>query len=546
MSGKAVNQGVMPVFKNSSQALLACSTCITTVSTAEIMNYISSGTVEDTLYYVSDMEYGGAYFQGAAPNLVSPQGWANVLVPNYTVTGIHKGQLLPTSTVNSGELWIWGNTIWLNTTGSNPPAVDDNTLAGPDWIQATPDFTFDNLQTMTIGVDWATGIVTSYKQITSQNQFERASTLAGFGIPFVRQYSGTGNIILESSGIISNNQIKSIFGITLCQHIGFGTNTDGFRYNVIEGQSAITQCKARNSRVNSNILTATVGGQGTFPQIGWLDLSDDFDMVGNQISGDGACIWDVHALENCQMMNNVLSGDETALVRQCRINAIYMSQGDSINSNTLSASGAWIDSIQMLGLSTLSNNTIDEEMAEIARGTLREASLTGFTYTNGSGKTGIRNVVAYNTSLSNGTDINLNDCFFENVIIDFSGWTRDVEGLSIRNGIGSFMYTHDFSSSPLTSGSAVFANIFPTGSRIVNMKAVGISLGGGAGAELELGMESDDPSLIGPSTLTTYNSGSLDYTLSSNPATQHRSLRIAASVANVTSGSLKIIVQFIL
>ena len=39
-------------------------------------------------------------------------------IPDYTITGVYKGQLLETDTVSIGDRYIWGNQIWENLDGN--------------------------------------------------------------------------------------------------------------------------------------------------------------------------------------------------------------------------------------------------------------------------------------------------------------------------------------------------------------------------------------------------------------------------------------------
>jgi hypothetical protein len=105
------------------------------------------------------------------------------------------------------------------------------------------------------------------------------------------------------------------------------------------------------------------------------------------------------------------------------------------------------------------------------------------------------------------------------------------------------MIIHD-SASPLNSGSSVYYNLIPNGARITNITTVG-NASGGAGAELAFGLESDAPNLLAAAVLATVNAGQF-YNNISTPATANRSLQIAASVANVTGGSVTVKVEFVL
>jgi len=135
--------------------------------------------------------------------------------------------------------------------------------------------------------------------------------------------------------------------------------------------------------------------------------------------------------------------------------------------------------------------------------------------------------------------------FEDTVTFDFTGWVRDVVGVTIQSGSGWFTITHDFSTSPLNSGSSVFYNLIPSGARITSIQAIGTSLTGGGGATLAFGLETDAPTLIAADTLANVNAGKT-YAGFSTPATANRSLVITAGVNNVTGGTVTVKVEFIL
>lgn len=130
---------------------------------------------------------------------------------------------------------------------------------------------------------------------------------------------------------------------------------------------------------------------------------------------------------------------------------------------------------------------------------------------------------------------------YENIaaISDIDGAVNEVYSL---NG-GSFFFTHDFATSPLNSGNSVLYNYIPEGARVVNITTFGNATGG-AGAQLAFGIESDAPNLLPAAVLATVNAGQT-YSNISTAATANRSLQIAASVANVTGGSVTVKVEFV-
>jgi len=131
---------------------------------------------------------------------------------------------------------------------------------------------------------------------------------------------------------------------------------------------------------------------------------------------------------------------------------------------------------------------------------------------------------------------------YENIaaISDIDGAVNEVYNI---NG-GRFFFTHDFATSPLNSGNSILYNYIPEGARVVNITTFGNATGG-AGAQLAFGIESDAPNLLPAAVLATVNAGQT-YSNISTAATANRSLQIAASVANVTGGSVTVKVEFVL
>lgn len=131
---------------------------------------------------------------------------------------------------------------------------------------------------------------------------------------------------------------------------------------------------------------------------------------------------------------------------------------------------------------------------------------------------------------------------YENIaaISDIDGAVNEVYNI---NG-GRFFFTHDFATSPLNSGNSILYNYIPEGARVVNITTFGNATGG-AGAQLAFGIESDAPNLLSAAVLATVNAGQV-YSNVSTAATANRSFQIAASVANVTGGSVTVKVEFVL
>ena len=143
--------------------------------------------------------------------------------------------------------------------------------------------------------------------------------------------------------------------------------------------------------------------------------------------------------------------------------------------------------------------------------------------------------------LRNATDIEVQSCTFENIDLDLTGFTNNIIGETIQSGKGWFTVTYNFSANPLTVGNPVSLNIIPANWRITDIKAIG-SITGGAGAVLDLGLESDDESLL-TDTVGNYSIGKT-FTGFSAKAIFNRGLNLKSSVANITGGTINILVEF--
>lgn len=131
---------------------------------------------------------------------------------------------------------------------------------------------------------------------------------------------------------------------------------------------------------------------------------------------------------------------------------------------------------------------------------------------------------------------------YENIaaVSDIDGAVNEVYNV---NG-GSFFFTHNFAASPVNAGSSVLYNLIPDGARVTKIITFGNATGG-AGAQLAFGIETDAPALLPDALLAAVNAGQT-YNNISTPATADRSLQIAASVANVTGGTVTVKVEFVI
>lgn len=343
----------------------------------------------------------------------------------------------------------------------------------------------------------------------SNNELHAGSLISNIVLP-TGEIAGNviypGSYISENilSGWISDNHLhptSSIYLNTLNDLSKIYRNTcknASIAYNVLSNECEIAANEVYSTcSIANNTLSSPTSF--TIPQIAFCQLNDNCHIDNNTLSGAGACIWDVWAGENCYVTGNVLSGDEVVQYEGCLIADIKMMQDDYLRNCTLSGLDCKIDNIHLKGYSIIENVTLAEAVSRMSGVTLGGARVIGggstfsnFTISLASGKKGYTNLNLVNSSLSNGADFNISNSNFEGATIDFTGWTRDIDGLSMINGKGTFTYTHDFTLNPLATGSLLI-NYLPAGATATNISWAAQGLGGTAGASMSLGIENDDP-----------------------------------------------------
>lgn len=123
---------------------------------------------------------------------------------------------------------------------------------------------------------------------------------------------------------------------------------------------------------------------------------------------------------------------------------------------------------------------------------------------------------------------------YENIaaISDIDGAVNEVYNV---NG-GTFFFSHNFGTSPLTSGNSLLFNYIPEDASITNIKAYGTL----TGTTIEIGLETDDEGLINEAVGLL----PLEWSGVSAAATANRSLKIKATGGNITAGTLTVKVEF--
>lgn len=133
--------------------------------------------------------------------------------------------------------------------------------------------------------------------------------------------------------------------------------------------------------------------------------------------------------------------------------------------------------------------------------------------------------------------INNEQDVYENIGVDY-----DIDGAvnEVNNVNGSsFFFTHNFSSSPLTSGNSALYNFIPTDAILTSLSISAASLNG---SSIDIGVETDNESAVSlPTALLNGTNTNADVYV---VATANRSLSIKANGGNITAGSITIKAQF--
>ena len=505
------------------------------------------------IYKIIDISgFSSIYVNTLSTSMFSTNASGNLFYPNYEISGVNLGQLNANDiqTVADGEMVIWGDHYWVNNSGSpvTPTIIDDYILDAPleqlvksidnGYSQALVNLVVDNtLQIYKIEVPlnsnkWIAASVTT----TSDSPWIYYPLSMGSyidSITVMNCIDTNGNLTLIKNDSGDSSQFKENIG--KIQNITFLGNRCEFTNNQVAEDGAIQGIQLYyTSRFNQNIVSGSVAELGDCI-IGFIELFDDCEMVGNQVTGDGANIYDIRTGEGSSINNNICSG------RNAEFGEFDMMVLDHIDRNELSGDNTQLAGIHTKGFSEVCDNTLSGDNTVIKAVELIYSKLNNFTLSSDNKE--IKHLFLRNCQLTNGNDIQLQNCNFSEVNINLTGFAVDIIGESIEAGKGWFTITHDFNTNPLASGSSFEYNLIPLGGRITNIQAIGL-ISGGAGATLTIGLQTDDESLISD-TVGNYSTGQ-SYSGFSGQATANRSLKLKAGVNTINSGTITVKVEFIL
>jgi hypothetical protein len=526
------------------------------VTKADFLSLVGAdGLTFPATYKITDVDgFTGIFVNSTSANTFDTNAGGNLLAPDYVAGGINLGQMNPIDipTVADGEKVIWADHYWLNNSGGSvvPTIVDDFTLDAP-MAQLTKSVAngYDVIQ-VSLTIDGDLEISTIYNPLYASKFTIPSSISTVFEFtsyiytPINQIFNSSDNIISTLNNYIPENKVVSVrntfedFGIVKNNAAalsgiiieGSGNEVSG---NKSTGKYGFNTIKLVNSSRFQNNETVSTGGEGA--SIGYVELFDNCEVIGNYLEGDGAVMWDIRTGESSRINNNSVVGTNSGW------SDIDQMNNDYVENNTITGDNINIAILDMLGKSVFSNNTFTQNNFQAERFELLNSEISNCTVS--SGVSSWESLWMTNSSITNATNIALKQLNLTGVDLNLTGFTTDIISETIENGKGWFTITHDFDANPLTSGTSVEYNLIPLSARILSINAIGL-ISGGVGAVLSMGLETDDNSLISD-TVGNYSTGK-SYSGFSAQATANRSLQLSASVNNITSGTITVKVEFMI
>ena len=536
-------------------------------------------------YKITDVE-NGLFVETLSANTFSPDATISLFVPNYTASGDNLGQMDFSSIPSVGvdEYVIWGDYYWKNNTASpiTPTITDDVTLAGGLTKLAKTSGSIYDILNLECVVDASLNIGSIYNA-SNDNTFAFSPPFAPFApsvsylnsplshpfivssnVTLLRNYK-SGNPIngelfngLDIKTPYRNNLVSSnVGGMSLSiggdlnkvkENKGRFFNIDlETSNNTFQGNKSDVEGCVYNAikLVNTSRFTGNkaVGGKSSLPNasnsgIGYIELFDNCQMIGNECNGESSVIWDVRAGKNCQFDSNIINSNAVG-VGNVGFNDIDQMQFDEVNGNVLNGDDVIVEVINMLGYSKFNNNTFNGNLDfnsrfcgfQMLRSEITDNTMnSNFKYW--------RDIWMTDAKLRNATDIQVQNCTFEGIDLDLTVFTTDIIGQTIQSGKGWFTYKRNLATSPILTTDTILHNIIPTGARITNL----VVSGSANGNSIQVGLSGDDESLLILPTSLLNN----QLITVSNAATGNRSLLIKALTDPITTGEITVKCEFVL
>lgn len=514
--------------------------------------------IAGTVYHVTDVA-AGLYVLAVNANTVQSTTTLYQWVPDYTEDATYKGQLLPTSTVNLGERWVWGNRVWENTSGSNNTTNNDFTLPGSDWTLVTESDTSGYILTTFIAeFDLASGLITKVTQPDYQNTNFESSTGQGLGLRVQSQWSnGTFGAYIDNTGYMINNRVDAtsqffrninngisqtylrrnevINGGILSGNI---INMGKIENNTVDGGILTNNCVYASSEISGNTIIA--GSDGT--AISHLVIYDNCTVNDNTVTGFDAAIWDIIGIEGCHADGNVLSG-ELAVV-----NDFYLTLSDSVTNNVLYGYNTFMAAVFQLERCAIDGCLLLDTNAYMLRIKMANSKIYNYVVDSTCQRdVYMQDVDMVASTIINASNIIISNLTLKNCYLDLTGWARDIENETIEHRAGRFTALLNLADT-LAEDSSLYIGYLPTGAHITNIVFIvdGTDpLTGDVGAQLQVDLETDDTGLIPATAIGTLNTTPQLYNNISDAATAARSVQIMATGGQINSGTVSISVQFV-
>lgn len=432
------------------------------VTKAEFLALVTANDLTyPTTYKITDID-NGLFIDALSENTFDTDGTLFSLQPSYIVSGVYKGQLLPTDSVSIGDIWVYGNHFWESVTGVNSTPIDFLNLDLTDWIKVPK---------------------------SEDNGYINIQFIAQVGI-----YNGDLYITkLQNSATRDEIDVSSYFASLLADEL--------IKSWVVIGENSEFSSFSNNGSIVNNRFNDVLFAYNTTP-----NNFSNMPFIYNVDGSLGELAGNIN-YSNSSIHDGVFNGADCLIARNSMTNS-------EIKNFNLAGNG-------VIRISSLNNSIIDNVVI-----------------TQLSGKLGLSDLYLYESTISNVTDINIEQSSFHDIDIDFTGFDVDVYGVNIINGKGWFVVTHNFTANPLNSGSAVLYNIIPIGARITNL----VVSGSANGNSIQIGLSGDDESLLILPTSLLNN----QLITVSNAATANRSLLIKALTDPMTIGEITVKCEFVL
>lgn len=533
-------------------------------------------------YKITDIQ-NGLYIDTLSASTFSPTATLSFLAPDYT---LHTQYHHTDGVVANNAIITWGGFYWQNTSGgSATPTINGNNSISGGFTKITKSIangyetiilsvsvddslniiyakdgngnqvTIDTVQPTLIGYNpidvfqWNEPRVFNNSVLVCNNKlvYQQSAIYSNVG-DF--NYEATNKIASVSENLLNNSTLSSIYanqsfvgskiyrnvlsGIASSIKNNIQTNACVISSNTLSGINSSIRSNIQTFEciISSNTLSGTSASIEGYVQtslcrmtgntlsgspssnvsvtIAFGTQDDDSEMLNNVLSGDVAQFFDNHQHEACKINGNTLSGNNT------RISHVVQYKTDECNDNTISADNELIDIVFQDGNTNKLNN----------------CTITA-------GKS-IRNIRMSNSEITNAA-VKLSELNVQGIDLDLTGFTTDIVSETYQSGDGWFVVTHNFTSSPLNSGSSVLYNLIPIGAILNNLSISATSLNG---SSIDIGVDTDNESAVSlPTALLNGTNTNADVYV---VATANRSLSITANGGNITAGSITIKAAFTL